>query len=250
MANKCRLDTLLVDRGLVASRTKAQALVLAGRVYSGERRLDKPGQSMAVDIPLTVRQDEYEWVSRGGVKLAHGLAHFSVDPKDRDCLDVGASTGGFTDVLLQAGARRVWAVDVGRGQLDWSLRTDDRVTVLEGVNARYLTRAEIPDPPFLVVCDASFIGLQTVLPAPLALASDDAVLIALIKPQFEVGRGRVGKGGVVRDAALHQEVCDRIRNWLADDIGWEVDGVTESPLRGPKGNLEFLIAAHKIARHE
>ena len=250
MTDKCRLDTLLVERGLVDTRTKAQALVIAGRVYSGERRLDKPGQATSVDIPLTVRRDEHEWVSRGGVKLAHGLAHFSIDAKDRDCLDIGASTGGFTDVLLKAGARTVHAVDVGRGQLDWSLRNNDRVIVLEGVNARHLSRADIPIPPSLIVCDASFIGLQTILPASLELAAPGANLIALIKPQFEVGKGRVGKGGVVRDPVLHQEVCDRIRAWLADDQGWIVDGVAESPLKGPKGNIEFLIAAHKSIPNE
>ena len=245
MTDKCRLDALLVDRGLVESRAKAQALVIAGRVYSGERRLEKPGQATPVDIPLIVRQADHDWVSRGGLKLAHGLSYFSVDATGRDCLDIGASTGGFTDVLLKAGARTVHAVDVGRGQLDWSLRNDDRVTVLEGVNARYLTAADITKPPSLIVCDASFIGLQIVLPASLALALPGGFLIALIKPQFEVGKGRVGKGGVVRDPALHQEVCDRIRTWLADDQGWIVEGITESPVKGPKGNTEFLIAARK-----
>jgi len=250
MTDKRRLDTLLVERGLVDSKTKAQALVIAGRVYSGERRLEKPGQPTPVDIPLTVRQNEHEWVSRGGVKLSHGLSHFSIDANDRDCLDVGASTGGFTDVLPQAGARRIYAVDVGRGQLDWSLRNDDRVVVLEGVNARYLSRTEIPTPPSLIVCDTSFISLEIVLPASLALAAPGAILIALIKPQFEVGKGRVGKGGVVRDPALHQEVCDRIWAWLVDDRGWAVEGVTESPLKGPKGNTEFLMAAQKPAQNE
>jgi 23S rRNA (cytidine1920-2'-O)/16S rRNA (cytidine1409-2'-O)-methyltransferase len=236
---------LLVDRGLVDTRTRAQALVIAGRVYSGERRLDKPGQATLLDLPLTVRRDEHEWVSRGGTKLAHGLSHFSINAKDCDCLDIGASTGGFTDVLLQAGARSVYAVDVGRGQLDWSLRNNERVKVLEGVNARYLTSMEVPTPPSLVVCDASFIGLQTILPASLALAPEGAYLIALIKPQFEVGKGRVGKGGVVRDTVLHQEVCDRIFSWLSSDQGWAVEGIAESPLKGPKGNTEFLIAARK-----
>jgi len=250
MLDKCRLDSLLVERGLVETRTKAQALVIAGRVYSGDRRLEKPGQATSIDIPLTVRQDDHEWVSRGGVKLAHGLAHFSIDAKDRDCLDIGASTGGFTDVLLKAGALTVHAVDVGRGQLDWSLRNNDRVIVLEGVNARYLSRADITTSPSLIVCDASFIGLQTILPASLALAAPGANLIALIKPQFEVGKGRVGKGGVVRDPALHQEVRDRIWAWLADDQQWAVDGITESPLKGPKGNIEFLIAARKPAPNE
>jgi 23S rRNA (cytidine1920-2'-O)/16S rRNA (cytidine1409-2'-O)-methyltransferase len=249
MADKCRLDTLLVERGLADSRTKAQALVIAGRVYSGERRLEKPGQATRVDTPLTIRRDDHDWVSRGGVKLAHGFSHFSIDAKESVCLDIGASTGGFTDVLLRAGARTVYAVDVGRGQLDWSLRNDDRVIVLEGVNARYLSSADIPVPPSLIVCDASFIGLQTVLPAALDLAAPGAILIALIKPQFEVGKGRVGKGGVVRDPALHREVCDRIRAWLADRQGWVVDGLTESPLKGPKGNTEFLITAHKLAPH-
>ena len=250
MLDKCRLDSLLVERGLVETRTKAQALVIAGRVYSGDRRLEKPGQATSIDVPLTVRPDDHEWVSRGGVKLAHGLAHFSIDAKDRDCLDIGASTGGFTDVLLKAGALTVHAVDVGRGQLDWSLRNNDRVIVLEGVNARYLSRADITTSPSLIVCDASFIGLQTILPASLALAAPGANLIALIKPQFEVGKGRVGKGGVVRDPALHQEVRDRIWAWLADDQQWAVDGITESPLKGPKGNIEFLIAARKSAPNE
>ena len=250
MTDKCRLDTLLVERGLIDSKTKAQAMVIAGRVFSGERRLEKPGQPTPVDIPLTVRQDEHEWVSRGGVKLAHGLSHFSIDAMDRDCLDIGSSTGGFTDVLIQAGARTVFSVDVGRGQLDWSLRNNDRVIVLEGVNARHLSPAEIPVPPSLIVCDASFIGLETILPASLALAASQATLIALIKPQFEVGRGRVGKGGVVRDPILHKEVCDRISAWLADDMHWDVEGIEESPLKGPKGNTEFLIAAHKSCQNE
>ena len=170
MTDKCRLDALLVDRGLVESRTKAQALVIAGRVYSGDRRLEKPGQATPIDLDLTVRQADHEWVSRGGVKLAHGLPYFSIDVAGRYCLDIGASTGGFTDVLLKSGARHVVAVDVGRGQLAWSLRNDERVTVLEEVNARYLGKAEVPVPPSLVVCDASFIGLQTVLPASLELA--------------------------------------------------------------------------------
>jgi 23S rRNA (cytidine1920-2'-O)/16S rRNA (cytidine1409-2'-O)-methyltransferase len=243
MADKRRLDALLVERGLAESRARAQALVLAGRVYAGERRLDKPGHALPADTPLSVRGDDQPFVSRGGAKLQHAIDHFRIDPEGRICLDIGASTGGFTDVLLQAGAAKVYAVDVGRGQLAWSLRNDPRVVVLEGVNARYLTAAEIPEPPSLIVCDASFIGLETVLPAALALAAPDAVLVALIKPQFEVGKGRVGKGGVVRDAALHREVCDRIAAWLQQDIGWVVRGITESPLKGPAGNTEFLIVA-------
>lgn len=245
MAQKRRLDALLVERGLAPNRTRAQAIILAGIVYSGEVRLAKSGQNVPIDVPLAVRGSDHPWVSRGGVKLEHGLKHFGVGAEGRICLDIGASTGGFTDVLLAAGAAKVHAVDVGRGQLDWSLRNDPRVVVLEGVNARYLKREQVPDEPSLLVCDASFIGLRTVLPAALALAAPEARLIALIKPQFEVGKGRVGKGGVVRDPALHEEVCDTIRDWLEGGCGWKVTGITESPITGPKGNIEFLICAHR-----
>jgi len=244
MSARQRVDLALVERGLVESRARAQALVMAGLVFSGERRLDKPGSLIPGDAPLTVKGREHPWVSRGGVKLAHGLAHFAIAVEGRVALDVGASTGGFTDVLLHHGARRVHAVDVGHGQLAWSLRQDARVVVLERTNARHLTRAEIPDPIDLVTCDASFIGLQTVLPAALSLAAPGADLVALIKPQFEVGPERVGKGGVVRDTALHAEVCARIAQWLDARVDWHVLGVTESPIRGPEGNVEFLIAAH------
>src|SRR5260221_770940 len=247
MAAKQRLDTMLVARGLAESRAKAQALALAGLVYSGERRLDKPGQMLADDTPLECRGRGHPYVSRGGVKLAHALDHFAIDPARAIALDIGASTGGFTDVLLRRGAAKVFAVDVGHGQLDWRLRQDARVVVLERCNARHLTRTEVPEPPALVVCDASFIGIETVLPAALALAAPNAGLIALIKPQFEVGKGRVGKGGVVRDPALHEEVCSRIAAWLAGQAGWSVLGLTESPLRGPDGNVEFLIAARRGA---
>jgi 23S rRNA (cytidine1920-2'-O)/16S rRNA (cytidine1409-2'-O)-methyltransferase len=245
MAAKQRLDTMLVARGLAESRAKAQALALAGLVFSGERRLDKPGQMLAEDTPLECRGPAHPYVSRGGVKLAHALDHFAIDPAGAVALDIGASTGGFTDVLLRRGAAKVFAVDVGHGQLDWRLRQDVRVVVRERRNARHLTRAEIPDPPDLIVCDASFIGLATVLPAALALAAPQASLVALIKPQFEVGKGRVGKGGVVRDPALHAEVCARIEAWLGSLPGWTVLGVTESPIRGPDGNVEFLIAARR-----
>jgi 23S rRNA (cytidine1920-2'-O)/16S rRNA (cytidine1409-2'-O)-methyltransferase len=245
MAEKQRLDTMLVARGLAESRAKAQALSLAGQVWSGERRLDKPGQMLPADTPLECRGPAHPYVSRGGIKLAHGLDHFAIDPAGAVALDIGASTGGFTDVLLQRGARRVYAVDVGHGQLDWRLRQDPRVVVRERCNARYLGRAEIPEPADLVVCDASFIGLTTVLPAALDLAAPDAALVALVKPQFEVGKGRVGKGGVVRDPALHREVCDRIVAWLGTQPGWTVLGVTPSPIRGPEGNVEFLLAARR-----
>ena len=241
-----RLDQLIVERGLAESRAKAQALVIAGLVYAGERRLDKPGQALPEDATIEVRGRDHPWVSRGGVKLAHALDAFGVDPAGAVALDIGASTGGFTDVLLTRGAARVYAVDVGHGQLAWKLRQDPRVVVLERTNARHLTAAEIPEPPDLVVCDASFIGLRTVLPAALALAAGpDARLIALIKPQFEVGKERVGKGGVVRDPALHPEVCDTIVSWLAGEMGWHVEGVAESPILGPEGNKEFLVVARR-----
>ncbi|MFQ5775411.1 MAG: TlyA family RNA methyltransferase [Kiloniellaceae bacterium] len=240
---KVRLDRLLVERGLAESRARAQALILAGVVFSGERRIDKPGQTIAADAPLAVRGPDHPWVSRGGLKLERALDRFGIDPTGQVCLDVGVSTGGFTDVLLARGAARVYAVDVGRGQLAWKLRTDPRVVVLERVNARRLSRAEVPEPIDLIACDTSFIGLEAVLPAPMALAAPGARLIALIKPQFEVGKGRVGKGGVVRDPALHEEVCRRIEAWLAAREGWRVLGLAESPILGADGNKEFLIAA-------
>jgi 23S rRNA (cytidine1920-2'-O)/16S rRNA (cytidine1409-2'-O)-methyltransferase len=242
-SGKTRLDQLLVERGLAPSRAKAQALILAGRVFAGERCLDKPGQQVAGDLALELRQDQQAYVSRGGVKLADALDHFRLDPTGRTALDLGASTGGFTDVLLRRGVSRVYAVDVGYGQLDWRLRNDARVRVLERVNARNLTRAEVPEPVDAVVADVSFISLRLALPAALALTAPAAWLVALIKPQFEVGKGQVGKGGVVRDAALHQAVCDEIARWLAETQGWRVMGIVESPITGPKGNREFLIAA-------
>ena len=231
-------------RGLAESRARAQALLLAGRVFSGERRLDKAGMQVDRDLPLAVRGAEHPWVSRGGQKLDHALTHFGVEPEGLVALDIGASTGGFTHVLCERGARRVYAVDVGYGQLDARLRDDPRVVVLERTNARYLTRTHVPEPVDLIVCDASFIGLRTVLPAPLALAAPGARLIALIKPQFEAGRGRVGKGGIVREPAVHHEVCETIREWLTAE-GWPVTGLVESPIKGRDGNTEFLIAARR-----
>lgn len=238
-----RADVTLVERGLVESRSRAQALILAGKVFSGERRIEKAGQPVREDTPLEVRGQDHPWVSRGGLKLDHALTDLNIDVTGAVCLDVGASTGGFTDVLLSRGASRVYAVDVGHGQFAWKLRNDDRVVVLERTNARYLTATEIPEPVDAIVCDASFIGLETVLPAALALAAPGAHLVALIKPQFEVGKGQVGKGGVVRDPALHEAVCERIRTWLDGLPGWTVLGITESPITGPEGNHEFLVAA-------
>lgn len=246
-APKLRLDQMLVERGLADSRAKAQAAIMAGLVFSGERRLDKPGVSLAADIPLEVRGKPHPWVSRGGVKLAHAIEHFSLDAKGRTAIDVGSSTGGFTDVLLHHGAAKVFAVDVGEGQLDWKLRNDPRVVVLEKTNARHLTAELIPDAISCVVCDASFIGLQTVLPAALSLAQPGSWAVALIKPQFEVGRERVGKGGVVRDPALHEEVCETIKTWWGGLPGWTVKGIEPSPILGPEGNREFLICAEKLS---
>jgi 23S rRNA (cytidine1920-2'-O)/16S rRNA (cytidine1409-2'-O)-methyltransferase len=244
---KTRLDLLLVERGLAETRAKAQALIMAGKVFSGERKLDKAGLAVAADLPLEVRGEPHPWVSRGGIKLAHALQHFALSLKDRIVLDVGSSTGGFTDVALHDGASKVYAVDVGRGQLHWKLRTDPRVVVMESTNARTLTSAQVPEPVDAIVTDASFIGLEVILPAPLALAAPGCLLVALIKPQFEVGPDRVGKGGIVRDAKLWEETCARIEAFVAGRPGWRVLGVTPSPIEGRDGNREFLIAAVRDA---
>jgi len=245
MAAKIRADVALVDRGLVESRAKAQALIMAGVVFSGETKITKAGQQIKEDQALDVRGKDHNWVSRGGLKLEKGLIEFGVNPEGMTAIDVGASTGGFTDVLLQGGAAHVFAVDVGRGQLAWKLRGDDRVTVLEKTNARYLTDAEIPQSVDIVVCDASFISLRTVLPSAMNFVNNNGKLIALIKPQFEVGKDNVGKGGVVRDPALHQAVCDDIEDWLNSMPEWRAVGITESPIKGPEGNIEFLIYGEK-----
>ena len=244
MARKIRLDQLLVARGLAESRARAQALVMAGLVFSGETKLAKPGQQVAEDAALDVRGRDHPWVSRGGIKLAHALAHFGLDPSGAVAMDIGSSTGGFTDVLLAHGAAHVFAVDSGTNQLAWTLRQDPRVTVLEQTSARILTAEQINRPCNWVVCDASFIALAKVLEVPLAMAAPRCRLVALIKPQFEVGRGEVGKGGVVRDPALHARVCAEVRGWL-EGMGWRVDGIVESPITGPEGNVEFLIAAER-----
>jgi 23S rRNA (cytidine1920-2'-O)/16S rRNA (cytidine1409-2'-O)-methyltransferase len=241
---KIRADQLLVSRGLAESRTRAQALIMAGTVISGDRRVAKAGDMLPEDAPLEVRGKDHPWVSRGGIKLDHGLTHFGFDVSGAVALDIGSSTGGFTDVLLSRGAARVYAVDVGTNQLAWKLRQDPRVVVLEQVNARYLTAGQVPEPVDIVTCDASFISLSKVLESPLKLARPGAKLVALVKPQFEAGRGEVGKGGVVREPAVHERVCAAAKQWV-DSRGWSVLGVTESPIKGPEGNVEFLLGAVK-----
>lgn len=244
MAAGIRADQLLMDRGLVESRARGQALILAGLVFVGERKIEKAGQSLPTDAMIEVRGRDHPWVSRGGLKLAHALAHFAWGVTDVVAMDVGSSTGGFTDVLLTGGAKRVYAVDSGTNQLAWKLRQDARVIVHERTNARYLTEQEIGEPIDFIVCDASFISLAKVLERPLSFAGPVARLVALIKPQFEAGREEVGKGGVVRDPAVHARVCDAAAAWIAT-LGWQVEGIVPSPITGPEGNIEFLLAARK-----
>ena len=217
---------------------------MAGAVFSGERNIAKAGDMLAEDAALDVRGKDHPWVSRGGIKLDHGLSHFGFDVTGSVALDVGSSTGGFTDVLLTRGAAKVYAVDVGTNQLAWKLRQDPRVVVHEQTNARNLDASIVPEAVDIIVCDASFIGLAKVLEAPLKLARPGAMLVALVKPQFEAGRGEVGKGGVVRDPIVHQRVCTEAKDWV-EAQGWTVLGVIESPITGPEGNREFLLGAVK-----
>ncbi|WP_085811154.1 TlyA family RNA methyltransferase [Sphingomonas sp. TZW2008] len=239
---KIRADQLLVDRGLAESRTRAQALIMAGLVFAGTRKIEKPGQTLAPDAALDVRGRDHPWVSRGGIKLAHGLDHAGWDVAGMVAIDVGSSTGGFTDVLLTRGAARVYAVDSGTNQLAWKLRQDPRVVVHEQTSARVLTPAHIPEPVDLIVCDASFIGIAKVLDVPLGFAKPKARAMTLVKPQFEAGRDEVGKGGVVRDPLVHQRVCDEVAAWF-ESKGWQVESLSSSPITGPEGNVEFLMAA-------
>jgi 23S rRNA (cytidine1920-2'-O)/16S rRNA (cytidine1409-2'-O)-methyltransferase len=218
---------------------------MAGVVFSGERKLTKAGDMLSEDAPLEVRGKDHPWVSRGGIKLDHGLSHFGFDVTGAVALDVGSSTGGFSDVLLSRGAAKVHAVDVGTNQLAWKLRQDPRVVVHEKTNARNLDGSIIPEAVDIIVCDASFISLAKVLDAPLKLVKPGAKLVALIKPQFEAGRSEVGKGGVVRDPAIHERVCAAAKGWV-EAQGWTVLGITPSPITGPEGNVEFLLGAAKI----
>jgi len=243
---KLRADQLFVDRGLAESRTRAQALILAGLAFTGDRKIDKAGQQLAEDADISVKGRDHPWVSRGGIKLDHALTHLAWDVAGAVAIDVGSSTGGFTDVLLSRGAARVYAVDSGTNQLAWKLRQDERVIVHEQTSARILTPTHIPEPIDLIVCDASFIALSKVLPVPMSFAKPDARMVALIKPQFEAERHEVGKKGVVRDPAVHARVCAEVRAWLEGE-GWAVLDLVESPITGPEGNVEFLIAAVKAA---
>ena len=240
MSTKQRLDKLMVERGLAPSREKAQALIMAGQVVVGDHAAQKAGQQVTSEVEIRIKGEVMPYVSRGGLKLAQGLDAFGVDPTERIAIDVGASTGGFTDCLLQRGASRVYAVDVGYGQLAWKLREDPRVVVMEKTNIRHL-QSEMLDPlPDLAVIDASFISLNLVLPPTLALLTRPAEVVALVKPQFEVGKGAVGKGGIVRDPKLHEEVLASMER-LAVELGAELLGICDSPITGADGNREFLM---------
>jgi 23S rRNA (cytidine1920-2'-O)/16S rRNA (cytidine1409-2'-O)-methyltransferase len=238
---KTRLDRALVDRGLVESREKAQALIMAGEVRVDGQKASKPGQPVGADAALVVVARP-PYVGRGGFKLAAALRHFAIDVAGAVCLDIGSSTGGFTDALLQAGAARVHAVDVGVGQLAWQLRTDPRVVLHEGINARHLTPAEIGEPVALATCDASFISVTLILPAAVPLLSPAGQMVILIKPQFEVGKGQVGKGGIVRQPELHRAACERVAKAVTE-LGFDTH-IMESPILGAEGNKEFLLHAH------
>lgn len=257
MSDKKRVDVALVERGLAQSREKAQALVMSGVVYIGENKVDKASAQVTPEDELIVRQTGTGYVSRGALKLEKGLAVFGVEAKDRVAMDLGASTGGFTDVLLQNGAAHVYAIDVGYGQLDWKLRNDPRVTVMERKNARYLTADDLPLRPTLGVMDVSFISITKILPAAAAIMGENGEFISLIKPQFEAGRDRVGKKGVVRDAQVHLDVVKEILHFIDADMGWTAQNLSFSPIKGPEGNIEFLVhilpkerATHSVTEQE
>ena len=257
MSDKKRVDVALVERGLAQSREKAQALVMSGVVYIGENKVDKASAQVTPEDELIVRQTGTGYVSRGALKLEKGLAVFGVEAKDRVAMDLGASTGGFTDVLLQNGAAHVYAIDVGYGQLDWKLRKDPRVTVMERTNARYLTADDLPLRPTLGVMDVSFISITKILPAAAAIMGENGEFISLIKPQFEAGRDRVGKKGVVRDAQVHLDVVKEILHFIDADMGWTAQNLSFSPIKGPEGNIEFLVhilpkerATHSVTEQE
>lgn len=242
-----RLDVLLVEKGCFPSRERARSVIMAGHVYVAGQRSDKPGTMVPVTALIEIRDTGHPYVSRGGLKLKGAIIDFGIDLRHRVVLDVGASTGGFTDCALQHGARRVYAVDVGYGQLDWSMRTDPRVTVLERTNIRYLSSDVLDELPDFVTVDVAFISLGKVLPNINHLVTDDAQAVLLVKPQFEAGREKVGKRGVVRDPRVHQEVLDRVLDTVRE-LGWQLRGVSFSPVRGPEGNIEYLVYAAKQSR--
>tara|TARA_R110000824_G_scaffold50894_6_gene141886 strand:+ start:696 stop:1451 length:756 start_codon:yes stop_codon:yes gene_type:complete len=241
---KQRVDQILADRGLAESRAKAQAYIMAGLVTVAGKKVDKPGYKIASDATIELKGKDHPWVSRGGIKLDHALRYFDIDVTGMTAMDVGSSTGGFTDVMLAGGAEKIYAVDSGTNQLAWKLRQDERVVVHEQTSARILTNQHVPEKVDIIVCDASFISLVKVLERPLEFAKEKATLVALVKPQFEAERADVGKGGVVRDEAVRQAACDKVKDWLIDS-GWNIMGITESPITGPNGNVEFLIGAQK-----
>ena len=242
--NKQRLDILLVERNLAVSRNQAQALIMEGVVYVNGQKVDKAGTPLKIDCEILVKSSSLKYVSRGGLKLEGALKHFELEVQHKTALDVGASTGGFTDCLLQNGASQVYALDVGHGQLDWKLRNDDRVVVMEKVNARHLKEGDIPEKVDIVVMDASFISLTMLIAPSIMFLKPGGVLVALIKPQFEVGKGEVGKGGIVRDENKHTEVVDKITKHL-EELNLNIMGVIPSPILGTQGNKEFLIVATK-----
>jgi len=240
MKRKERLDKILIERGMALSRERARAMIMEGKVLVDGQLIDKPGVRIDIDSKIEVQGEDLKYVSRGGLKLEGALKAFEIDPRDKIVLDVGASTGGFTDCILQNGAKKVYAVDVGYGQLSWKLRKDPRVINLERKNIRYLKREEIEDDIDLILIDTSFISIEKFLPNLLQFLKNEGEILGLIKPQFEVGKGEVGKGGVVRDPNLHRKVIDRISKF-SEELGLKVIGVVESPILGPKGNKEFFI---------
>ncbi|MFT8736559.1 MAG: TlyA family RNA methyltransferase [Zymomonas mobilis] len=242
---KKRVDQQLLEREMVDSLPLAQALIMAGEVWNNDRRVEKAGQLLPIDAPLHLKGKGHPWVSRGGIKLAHGLKYFDWKVENAVGLDVGSSTGGFTDVLLQSGADRVYAVDSGTNQMAWKLRQDDRVILYEQLSARLLTKEHIPEEVDIVVCDVSFISITKLLEIPLSFAKNGGHLLALVKPQFEAHKDEVEKGGIVRDPEVRKRVCSEVGDWL-ETLGWRVTGLEKSPITGHDGNVEFLLAAEKM----
>ncbi len=249
MSDKIRADIALVQQQLCESRERAQAAIMEGRVFLGDRRINKPSESIGVQDNLILKTSQTEYVSRGALKLEKAVNVFSADLKDRIIMDIGSSTGGFTDVCLHMGARKVYSIDVGYGQLDWKLRNDPRVVVMERTNARYLEKDMFPEKPEITVMDVSFISIRLILPTAAGIMGDDGVFYTLIKPQFEAGREKVGKNGVVRDPDVHQEVIQNIVSFT-EQMGWYTVNLDYSPITGPKGNIEFLAEIRKNGAEE